>query len=143
MPILQIEAYVPASPAQVFSHVTAFPAGSAPDDRLLEEKYGRLLSREGNCYTFQDNTESANKWRCSFDPPHRRVMQALESTWSDRTDTFEAAGDGTRWTLSWELKSEGITALCKTLFFRFKDRKQIYNDLVQPVIDQFQRQGYY
>lgn len=143
MPILQIEAYVPASPAQVFSHVTAFPAGSLPDNRLLEEKYGRLLSQEEGYYVFQDNTEAANKWRCTFEPPHRRVMEALESNWSDRIDAFETSGEGTRWTLTWELKSRGAPALFKSLFFRFKDRKQIYNGMVQPVIEQFQRQGYY
>ncbi len=101
------------------------------------------MAQEENCYTFQDNTEAANRWRCSFEPPRRRVMQALESTWSDRTDTFEPAGDGTRWTLTWELKAQGIPAWFKGVFFRFKDRKQVYANLVQPVIEQFQKQEYY
>ncbi len=142
-PVLQIEAYVPGSPAQVFSYVTAFPAVGEPDHRLLEEKYGRLLAQEGNCYTFQDTTEAANRWRCHFDPPHRRVMQALESTWSDRTDTFEASGNGTRWTLTWELKARGSPTLFRWLLFRFKDRQQIYRGLVQPVLEQFPRPEYY
>lgn len=142
-PVLRIEAYVPASPAQVFSYVTAFPAGSEPDRRRLEEKYGRLLAQEGNCYTFQDNTAAANRWRCRFDPPHCRVMQALESTWSDRTDTFAALRNGTRWTLTWELKERGSPALLRWLLFRFKDRRQIYRRMVQPVLDQFQKPAEY
>ena len=140
MPVFKIEAYVPASPEQVFSHVTAFPARGEPNTRALEERYGQLLSREGDSYTFQDKATAENQWQCAFEPPRRRVMRSVASTWADRIDIFEPSGEGTHWTLLWEPKTRGAPALFKSLFFRFKDRKELHARLVQPVLDQF-RQG--
>ena len=140
MPPMQIEAYVPALPEQVFVYVTAFPVSGEPDVAVLEAKYGRLLSQQENSYTFLDNTPSANRWRCTFTPPRQRVMAAVESTWSDRTDTFEPEGDGTRWTLTWQPQARGLPALVKELVFRLRGRKQVYARIIQPALDEFERQ---
>ena len=143
MPEISIAAYVPASPAQVFSQVTAYPAQGTPEPRLLQEKYGSLLSQEGNSYIFQENTEAANRWRYTFEPPGRRTAEAIQSTWSDRTDTFEASGEGTLWTITWQPPGRGAPFLLRWLFFRLKDRKRVYDQIARPVVEHFQQQGYY
>ena len=139
MPPMQIQAYIPAPPEQVFTYVTAFPVHGAPDLAALESKYGRLISQDGNDYIFQDETPSANHWRCAFDPPRQRIMAAVQSTWSDRTDTFDPDGDGTLWTLTWQPQATGLPALVKSLAFRLRGRRQVYARIIQPALDEFQR----
>ena len=143
MPLFRIEAFVPAPPEQVFRHVTAFPARGAPDIRLLEERYGRLLDQEGDSYTFEEKSEAATRWRYTFTPPSSRFMEAVGSTWADRIDTFEASGQGTRWIVGWNPKSRGFPAFVQWLVFKHKGRQQAYDRLVPPVIEAFQSQGYY
>ena len=140
MPPMQIQAHIPATPEQVFTYVTAFPLHGDPDLAALESKYGRLLSQDGDAYIFQDHTPSANRWRCTFDPPRQRVMAAIQSTWSDRTDTFAPDGNGTLWTLTWQPQATGLPALVKTLVFRLRGRRQVHARIIQPVLDEFQRQ---
>ena len=137
---MQVEAYVPARPEQVFVYVTGFPVSGEPDLAVLEAKYGRLLAQEGDGYIFIDNTPSANRWRCTFTPPRERVMAAVQSTWSDRTDTFAAEGEGTRWTLTWQPQARGLPALIKGLVFRLRGRRQVYARIIQPALAEFERQ---
>lgn len=137
---MQVQAYVPAQPEQVFVYVTGFPASGEPDLAALEAKYGRLLAQEGDGYIFIDNTPSANRWRCTFTPPRERVMAAVQSTWSDRTDTFAAEGAGTRWTLTWQPQARGLPALIKGLVFRLRGRRQVYARIIQPALAEFERQ---
>ena len=143
MPKISISAWVPADPAHVFGHVTAHPAAGDPDLRLLEEKYGRLEDREGYVYTFQDRTPAGNRWLYTFDPPNSRVVQALDSDWSDRIDTFETSGEGTTWSVTWEPRNKGAPFLLRWLFFRWKDRQELYEQMMAPVVEQLRRQGYY
>ncbi len=146
MPRISISAYVPASPAAVYTHVTAFPAQGTPDNRLLEAKYGYLESQENlTTYTFRETGAAANRWLYTFDPPFSRHAQALDSNWSNRTDVFEASGDGTTWTITWEpqAQSRGAPFILRWLFFRWKDRQRLYGQIMQPVVDHFQRQDYY
>ena len=143
MPKISISAYVPADPAAVFTHVTAFPAHGMPDRRLLRDKYGHLENEDGMVYVFRDDTEAANRWRYSFDPPARREAESLDSNWSDRIDAFDPSGDGTAWTITWQPKSQGAPFFLRWIFFRLKDRKLLYQQLMQPVVDHFQKQEFY
>ena len=143
MPKITISAHVPADSATVFSHVTGFPAQGAPDVRLLQDRYGTLEGQEGFTYTFREDSEAATLWLYTFDPPHRRVAEDLETNWSGRTDTFEPSGDGTTWTITWQPKAGGAPVLLRWLLFRWQDRKKLYNRMMQPVVDHFQRQEFY
>ena len=145
MPKITISSTVPANPAAVFTHVTAFPAHGEPDTRLLENKYGRLEASDGFAFTFSDSTRPNTDTRLqyTFDPPHRRDMKHLDSDWADRTDTFLPSGDGTEWTIVWEPKSKGAPFLVRWLFFRWKDRQRVHDQIMQPVVDYFGKQDFY
>lgn len=143
MPEMSISTYLPADPEQVFSQVTAFPARGTPDTRALEEKYGQLEDQDGPSYQFREKSATGIRWRYTFDPPRQRYAEALESTWSDRTDTFEAEGDGTVWTITWHPKARGAPLLLRWLFFRLKDRKMLEERLMGPVVDHFQKREFY
>ena len=143
MPDISLTAHVPGDSKSVFAYVTAFPSNGNPDLRSLEDKYGSLEEQEGLTYIFRDNTSAGIRWRYTFDPPHTRETIDLDSNWSDRFDVFEPWGDGTRWTITWEPKSRGAPFLLRWLFFRWKDRERLHSEIVQPVIDHFEKQGFY
>ena len=143
MPTITISAYVPADAGSVFSHVTGFPVQGAPDLRLLQDKYGTLEVQEGQRYTFRENSEAATLWLYTFEPPHRRLAQDVETNWSDRIDTFEAADEGTIWTITWQPKAKGAPFLLRWLFFRWQDRKKLYDQMMKPVVDHFGKQEFY
>ena len=102
MPRIQVQAIVPASPEAVYEHVTAFAVAGRTGRRTLEEKYGRLVGRDGDTYTFKEDTKEGVNWRCTFHPPTQRVMQAPGTTWVDRIDWFYPWGEGTIWTVVWQ-----------------------------------------
>ena len=143
MPKISISTYIPADPEQVFGQVTAFPTRGAPNSRLLEDKYGHLEEQDGRTYKFRERTEAGVLWQYTFDPPRRRSMESLNSNWSDRIDTFEPLGDGTNWTITWRPKPGGAPVLLRWLLFRLKDRKMLYAQLMQPVVDHFQKREFY
>lgn len=145
MVFLKIRTQIPASPAQVFEHVTAFSTDGRADgqvnQRALENKYGRLLEQEGNTYTFLESTGGGITWRCTFEPPGHRAMRTVGSNWSDRLDWFEPAPGGTTWTVLWELKISGAAPYIKWLFFHLWDKRQVSTRLIIPVLMHFQRLG--
>jgi hypothetical protein len=140
MPKLKFHSLVPASVDQVYEHVTGFPASGPADEEALENKYGRMLERNNNTFTFQEIAEPGVKWRCIFQPPTLRTMRALDSSWSDRIDQFEPApAGGTTWTITWEPKGRGLAAYTQWLAFQFKHKQQVYGMIVLPVLQYFRR----
>ena len=137
MPSIRFRVQVPASPEQVFEHVTSFPAAGPPSRRTLEGKYGRLVGQDGQDYTFLDNSDENVRWRCTFDPPRHCAMRSPESTWADRLDWFEPSGDGTIWTVAWETKTRGIRSLIQWLIFQKTGKRQTYDQVVAPVLRRF------
>ena len=145
MPKITISAQVTAEPAAVFTHVTSYPAQGAPDNRQLESKYGRLEHQDGRDYTFCSTNSEGVEARLlyTFEPPHLRDMKHLDSDWADRTDTFAPTSAGTEWTIIWEPKSRGAPFLVRWLFFRWKDRQRLYDQIMRPVVDHFHKQDFY
>lgn len=150
MPMIQLKTIVPASPEAVYEYVTAYAITGRTGRRALEEKYGRLVGRDGDTYSFQD-TASKDKpnapkddspegviWRCTFDPPNRRIMEALDPKWADRTDWFEPWDEGTLWTIVWVGKSRGFRTLAQWLLFQVKGKRQATAGVVRPVVAHFE-----
>ncbi len=135
---LRISNLVPGDPEQVFRYVTAFPQDGEFDQKTMEEKYGQLLERSGNKFTFLENIGGGIKWECTFDPPNLRVMRAVDSTWSDRFDVFEPTEDGTLWTITWELKVTGLAVITQWLGFHLRAKSQVRDKMVTPVVSHFQ-----
>ena len=139
MPRIRLQALVPASPEAVYEHVTAFAVTGRTGRRALEERYGRLVGRDGDTYTFKEETQEGVTWRCTFQPPTRRVMQAPDSTWADRIDLFEPREEGTLWTVMWESNARGLRVFTEWLGFRLKGKLGAYAEVVTPVVRHFQQ----
>ena len=137
MPAVSISYFVPGSPAEVYEFVTGYPVSGEPGAAVLEEKYGKLLRRGADTFTFLEDLGAGVQWECSFDPPRSRSMRALQSGWSDRYDNFEPQTGGTLWTVTWELKARGISSLIQRLTFILLTRRRFSDRVAAPVITHF------
>ncbi|MDA0734347.1 MAG: hypothetical protein O2909_07540 [Chloroflexi bacterium] len=141
MRTLIISSIVPGQPDQVFKHVTAFGLHGEVDQAAMEQKYGQFLEREANTFKFLEDVGGGINWECVFDPPRQRMMKAIDSTWSDRLDRFEATEGGTLWTITWQLKSRGLLVFTQWLTFQIKTKRQVRAQMIQPVISHFSESG--
>ena len=137
MATLSVSNLVPADASSVFEFVTGFPAAGDANLAALESKYGKFLERDGNRLVFRENIGGGARWEYVFYPPTHRTARALDSTWSDRTDYFQAEGDGTRWTIEWRLRARGLPVLTQWLTFHLSSKRQIRSQIVQPVLEHF------
>lgn len=144
MPRIQVQAIIPASPEAVYEHVTAFAVTGRTGRRVLEEKYGRLVGRDGDTYTFKENTEEDTEeevtWICTFQPPTQRVMRAPGTAWADRIDWFTPWEEGTLWTVVWESNARGFRIFTQWLGFQFKGKKRARAEVVKPVVGHFEEE---
>ncbi len=81
---------------------------------------------------------SVIKWRCTFDYPRWRDMEAVDTRWADRTDTFESTTGGTKWTVEWRTKTLGLKGLIQLIYFKLRGKNNYYNRIQKPVVDHFQ-----
>ena len=143
---LSLSTFIPATPEEVYEHVTAFAEGGPVDAKDFREKYGEILSRDDNVFLTQEvdgdkSSARANRitWRCTFQYPSRREMEALDSRWSDRVDIFRPAKGGTRWTIRWSTRVKGVLGLAQILMFRLAGHKNARRFIVAPVRGHFER----
>ena len=135
---LQLQALIPGDLEEVWEHVTACSPTGRIDRRALREKYGRLVAQDGDCYTFREEAENGLTWRCTFDRPNRRLMEAQDSRWSDRWDYFQTVPGGTLWTVTGEPKGRGLRTYAQWLGFQWRTKRRIYREAIQPVLSHFQ-----
>jgi len=137
MPKFCISSLIPASQTAVYEHVTGFPHNGSPDLSVLDKQYGSLVSVSGQQYTFQDHTPREIIWECSVEPPHFRKLVALDSSWSDRIDTFLRNDDYTLWRIEWVPKVKGLAIYTQWLMFQFRVKRDAYKNIVMPVLSYF------
>ena len=84
--------------------------------------------------TFREDIGGGVTWECFFEPPTRRTMRTVDSTWSDRTDQFIATLQGTLWEITWEVKAGAATTLTKWLAYHIFTKRTIRRRTVEPVL---------
>ena len=139
MATLSVTNLIPGDPRSVYEFVTGFPTNGDVNLARLESKYGKFLERNGNRLVFREEIGGGTRWEYTFQPPSQRYMRALDSTWSDRDDRFEAVEGGTQWTMTWLLKSRGLPVITQWLTFHISSKKQIHSQIVRPVLDHFRQ----
>lgn len=139
MPNITFRTLVPGTPERVYEYVTGYSTSGRGNRKALEEMHGQLIERDGDDYVFREGAEDGITWRCSFDPPRRRVMQAQGSQWADRIDYFEPSGDGTLWTVVWAPKAAGFRPYTQWLMFHIREKSRIRAALIMPVVQHFQQ----
>jgi hypothetical protein len=143
MASLNLSAFIPATPEDVYRHVTAFDK-DGPLEGEFKTKYGSVLSRDGNVFVTQEEVGNGKDgdaekitWRCTFDYPSRRLMEAVDSTWANRVDVVRPARGGTRWSIRWDTHVGGVIGLVQHLVFRLVGHRRIRRAMVDPVKEHF------
>jgi len=131
---LKYQTMVAASPEKVFQKVTGYPVTGQVKGEELQEKYGKYLSGEGPSLTFLEPIGGGVTWECLFEPPIRRTMRTVDSTWSDRIDEFFNTPQGTLWEITWEVKATGRTTLTKWLAYHLFTKRNIWRKMVEPIL---------
>ena len=134
MLLLKYQTMVAASPEKVFQKVTGYPITGQVKGEELQEKYGKYLSGEGSSLTFLEAIGGGVTWEYLFEPPVRRTMRTVDSTWSDRIDEFFATPQGTLWEITWEVKGTGRTTLTKWLTYHLFTKRNIWRKMVEPIL---------
>ena len=137
MPRLSLTSLIPGAPKEVFQYVTKFPVSGNPALAILEDTYGKVKESTGNIYIFHDKQRDYITWECQCDAPHKRTMKALNSSWSDRTDTFIKAGANTLWTIDWQSKATGLAVYTQWMAFHIKVKREAYRNIIDPVVSHF------
>ena len=145
MVFLSLSTFVATPPEEVYQYVTAYGPDVPADETAFQAKYSKVLSREDNVYVTQEEErkyegEEPEKftWRCTFEYPSLRTMQALDSGWADRTDRFRPEGGGTRWSIRWNTRTGGVKGLAHYLTFLLLRRRQLRGAIAVPVKAHFE-----
>ena len=84
--------------------------------------------------TFREDIGGGVTWDCLFEPPMRRTMRTVDSTWSDRIDEFFITPQGTLWEITWEVKGTARTTLTKWLAYHLYTKRNIWRKMVEPAL---------
>ena len=153
---------------EVYQYVTAFGKDGPVSLDAFQEKYGEILSQEGNVLVVEEwvgmeeeedeeewdgeeegeDEEEADEedesdyitWRCIYDYPNRRFMEAVDSNWADRLDQFRAARGGTRWEVQWRTKTGGVKGMLQYLWFLVIANRNYRRNILDPVRQHFKEQ---
>ena len=131
---LKIQAIVAASPEEVFQKVTGYPVIGEIGGEELQDKYGKYLSNNGPWLTFREDIGGGVTWDCLFEPPSRRTMRTVDSSWSDRIDEFFVIPEGTMWEITWDVKASIVTTLTKWLAYHIFTKRTIWRKTVEPAL---------
>ena len=135
---LSLSTYIGVAPEEVFRHVTAFGEEGPLSEEAFRARHGDVLSREEDVFlTREGEGDEEIRWRCTFEYPERRVLEALDSSWSSRTDTFRPRSGGTAWTIQWTNASTGVKGVVQYLVFRFLSQRRVRRAIVEPVRSRF------
>jgi hypothetical protein len=134
--MLKLTTIIKNPPEKIFEYVTLFGKHGPIDKINFKKKYGVIENQEDNVYWTVDERDNV-EWKCSFSYPKFRIMESVNSRWSDRTDKFEATETGTKWIIEWNIKSHGLKALIQLIYFKIKGYKTYHRKIIRPVEDHF------
>ncbi len=84
--------------------------------------------------TFREDIGGGVTWDCLFEPPMRRTMRTVDSTWSDRIDEFFILPEGTLWEITWDVKAGTVTTLTKWITYHLLTKRTIWRRMIEPVL---------
>ena len=137
---LRLSTFVAAPVGDVYEHVTFYGPNGPTGDEAFKEHYGEIEERTGDVYLvtedvnrYPDDPPDLISWRCTFVYPQSRKMEAVDSTWADRRDSFRSQADGTRWDVEWNTHTGWLRGLTQLFGFRVWAHKRMRQKMLDPV----------
>lgn len=138
MSSLNIGAVVRADRERVYRYITGFGPIGISNQRTFKMKHGQIKESSKNEFiTVQGRGDDNVTWRCTFDYPVSRHMEAIDASWSDRTDTFERHGQETLWKITFHTKASGFKVITQWAFFHLISKRRIQAQLILPTLEHF------
>ncbi len=144
MALLRLSVYIHAPIEDVYRHVTAFGADGPVSDEAFASRYGVVLGRDGDSIVVEEDVRhypedepELVRWRCTFEYPTARRMDAVDSIWSDRYDSFRSEKDGTRWSVRWRTKIGGLHGAAQYIYFLLVGGRRMSREVFDPVRKHF------
>ena len=139
---LQFGNNVPGPIEEVYEFVTGVGPDGPLDRALFTQKYGEMVEESSETIVTRVSEGDGDIiWRCTFEYPTRRVMEAVDSPSADREDTFETVKGGTKWTVTVHSKKSGLNGLVQWLYFQAIGKYRVGVPVLSPVIFHFRRKA--
>ena len=142
---LRLACTIAAPIEEVYERVTAYGADGPTSEDAFREKYGKVVERDGNTIVTEEDVRGYPeddpdliRWRCTFDYPSDRTMEAIDSNWAHRRDTFRFDGDATLWRVQWNSRTGGLKGIAQYLFFRLAGHRRLRAETLDPVKQHFE-----
>ena len=142
---LRLSTHIAGPIEEVYQHVTAYGKDGPLSDDTFLEKYGTVIERKGDTILFEEDVRAYPEdepdlvsWRCTFDYPVSRTMEAIDTSWADRSDSFRSLPDGTRWDVQWQTGVGGIRGIIQYLFFLLVGHRRMRREMLDPVRAHFE-----
>ena len=135
---LRVAATISAPLEDVYRFVTAYGPEGPVSEELFAEKNGDIIGHDGAAIlTREDGPGGALDWSCTFEYPESRMMQAVDSNWSDREDRFRLTAGGTRWVVTFLTTRSGLLGFMQWVVFRVATSRRVRRVVVKPVVAHF------
>ena len=145
MAIIVISTIIAAPIEELYEHITGFGRDGPIDEQAFEEKYGTVTERQESTFVVREDARANPEdepdlvtWRCEFNYPTIRSMEAVDSTWANRSDTFHSVSGGTRWSVRWDTRLGGMLGIAQHLVFRAFGHRRIKRETFGPVREHFE-----
>ena len=139
---LNLSTFIAAPPEEVYAEVAVFDRRGPINEEAFRAKYGTVVSREGDIFVTREQLGEEQEpitWRCTFQYPAQRTMEAVDSLWAHRVDRFRPVNGGTRWTIRWDTRIGGLRGLAQYVFFRMAGHRRIRRRIVDEVVERLQQ----
>ena len=144
MPNLKLTASVKAPIHDVYEYVTLYGQDGPLNLKSFHEHYGEIISESHNQFViredvrrYPDDDPELVTWYCSFRYPNFRKMEAVDSKWAHRQDSFEVEGKNTKWTIRWNTHIGGLRGVVQYIIFHLFGHRGIRRDLMNPTTNHF------
>lgn len=142
---LRLSVFIAAPIEDVYQYVTDYGEEGPVSDEAFKAQYGKVIEQDGHRFVIEEDVRRYPEdepdivtWRCTFTYPTERIMEAIDSLWSDRADSLRSANGGTQWTIRWRTKIGGVQGIVQYLFFQLFSNRRMKRDVLNPVKEHFE-----
>ena len=142
---LRLSTFIAAPVEEVYERLTSYGRQGPLNQEEFQQKHGEILQQDENTFVvsedvrnYPDDDPELITWRCTFDYPTARSMEAVDSPWAHRRDTLRSVPGGTHWRAQWDPHAGPVRGLIQYLFFLAVRQRRMRRELIDPIKEHFE-----